>query len=284
MRAHRCGLVVALGAFVALAGCGASPASGGHPRRRRWRCCDGSGGAAGGARSCPVRAAAQGPALPFRRGGWAAWAAAAWARPAAQQAPEPRQAGQRAALARPVAPGAASARRRAVGRRGGRQGWGVWKGRVGCGRRRWWGTGRRLQAPCDGQLSEGRPAVPERDLRRRQRLSRDRLGVDTRQRRLRPRLRLDHRRCAPVVLSGEADAEAVRDRPGGHRLRRSGQLLEIPADASPERDRSEPADTFDVMPGRDAAAWLDEPLVTQAHRVDDTDPAGTAPFPMPPFN
>jgi hypothetical protein len=31
-------------------------------------------------------------------------------------------------------------------------------------------------------------------------------------------------------------------------------------------------------------AWLDEPLVTQQHRVDDTDPAGTAPFPMPPFN
>ena len=31
-------------------------------------------------------------------------------------------------------------------------------------------------------------------------------------------------------------------------------------------------------------AWLDEPLVTQAHRVDDTDPTGTAPFPMPPFN
>ncbi len=31
-------------------------------------------------------------------------------------------------------------------------------------------------------------------------------------------------------------------------------------------------------------AWLDEPLVTQPHRVDDTDPAGTAPFPMPPFN
>ncbi len=31
-------------------------------------------------------------------------------------------------------------------------------------------------------------------------------------------------------------------------------------------------------------AWLDEPLVTQMHRVDDTDPAGTAPFPMPPFN
>ncbi len=31
-------------------------------------------------------------------------------------------------------------------------------------------------------------------------------------------------------------------------------------------------------------AWLDEPLVTQAHRVDDTDPSGTAPFPMPPFN
>jgi hypothetical protein len=31
-------------------------------------------------------------------------------------------------------------------------------------------------------------------------------------------------------------------------------------------------------------AWLGEPLVTQQHRVDDTDPAGTAPFPMPPFN
>jgi hypothetical protein len=31
-------------------------------------------------------------------------------------------------------------------------------------------------------------------------------------------------------------------------------------------------------------AWLDEPLVTQAHRVYDTDPAGTPPFPMPPFN
>jgi hypothetical protein len=31
-------------------------------------------------------------------------------------------------------------------------------------------------------------------------------------------------------------------------------------------------------------AWLDEPLVTQVHRVDDTDPAGTEPFPMPPFN
>jgi hypothetical protein len=30
--------------------------------------------------------------------------------------------------------------------------------------------------------------------------------------------------------------------------------------------------------------WLDEPLVTQAHRVDDTDPTGTPPFPMPPFN
>jgi hypothetical protein len=31
-------------------------------------------------------------------------------------------------------------------------------------------------------------------------------------------------------------------------------------------------------------AWLEEPLVTQAHRVDDTDPTGTPPFPMPPFN
>jgi hypothetical protein len=31
-------------------------------------------------------------------------------------------------------------------------------------------------------------------------------------------------------------------------------------------------------------AWLAEPLVTQAHRVDDTDPTGTPPFPMPPFN
>lgn len=31
-------------------------------------------------------------------------------------------------------------------------------------------------------------------------------------------------------------------------------------------------------------AWLGEPLVTQAHRVDDTDPSGTLPFPMPPFN
>jgi hypothetical protein len=31
-------------------------------------------------------------------------------------------------------------------------------------------------------------------------------------------------------------------------------------------------------------AWLAEPLVTQPHRVDDTDPAGTAPFAMPPFN
>lgn len=31
-------------------------------------------------------------------------------------------------------------------------------------------------------------------------------------------------------------------------------------------------------------SWLAEPLVTQPHRVDDTDPAGTAPFPMPPFN
>lgn len=31
-------------------------------------------------------------------------------------------------------------------------------------------------------------------------------------------------------------------------------------------------------------AWLNEPLVTQMHRVDDTDPTGTAPFPMPPFN
>jgi hypothetical protein len=31
-------------------------------------------------------------------------------------------------------------------------------------------------------------------------------------------------------------------------------------------------------------AWLEEPLVTQKHRVDDTDPEGTPPFPMPPFN
>lgn len=31
-------------------------------------------------------------------------------------------------------------------------------------------------------------------------------------------------------------------------------------------------------------AWLKEPWVTQSHRVDDTDPAGTPPFPMPPFN
>jgi hypothetical protein len=31
-------------------------------------------------------------------------------------------------------------------------------------------------------------------------------------------------------------------------------------------------------------AWLNEPLVTQPHRVDDTDPSGTPPFPMPPFN
>ena len=31
-------------------------------------------------------------------------------------------------------------------------------------------------------------------------------------------------------------------------------------------------------------AWVEEPLVTQKHRVDDTDPEGTPPFPMPPFN
>jgi hypothetical protein len=31
-------------------------------------------------------------------------------------------------------------------------------------------------------------------------------------------------------------------------------------------------------------AWLNEPLVTQTHRVDDTDPAGTPAFAMPPFN
>jgi hypothetical protein len=31
-------------------------------------------------------------------------------------------------------------------------------------------------------------------------------------------------------------------------------------------------------------AWLNEPLVLQQHRVDDTDLAGTAPFLMPPFN
>lgn len=31
-------------------------------------------------------------------------------------------------------------------------------------------------------------------------------------------------------------------------------------------------------------AWLGEPLVVQQHRVDDTDPLGTAPFSMPPFN
>jgi hypothetical protein len=31
-------------------------------------------------------------------------------------------------------------------------------------------------------------------------------------------------------------------------------------------------------------AWLAEPLVTQMHRVDDTDPTGTPPYPMPPFN
>jgi hypothetical protein len=29
-------------------------------------------------------------------------------------------------------------------------------------------------------------------------------------------------------------------------------------------------------------AWLDEPLVTQMHRADDTSP--TTPYPMPPFN
>jgi hypothetical protein len=29
-------------------------------------------------------------------------------------------------------------------------------------------------------------------------------------------------------------------------------------------------------------AWLDEPLVTQTHRADDTSP--TMPYPMPPFN
>jgi hypothetical protein len=31
-------------------------------------------------------------------------------------------------------------------------------------------------------------------------------------------------------------------------------------------------------------SWLDQPLVTQTHRVDDTDPAGTPAFAMPPFN
>ena len=31
-------------------------------------------------------------------------------------------------------------------------------------------------------------------------------------------------------------------------------------------------------------AWLGEPFVTQQHRIDDTDPAGTAAFSMPPFN
>ena len=29
-------------------------------------------------------------------------------------------------------------------------------------------------------------------------------------------------------------------------------------------------------------AWLDEPLVTQMHRADDSSP--TTPYPMPPFN
>ena len=31
-------------------------------------------------------------------------------------------------------------------------------------------------------------------------------------------------------------------------------------------------------------AWLEEPFVTQKHRVDDTDPQGTPAFAMPPFN
>jgi hypothetical protein len=31
-------------------------------------------------------------------------------------------------------------------------------------------------------------------------------------------------------------------------------------------------------------AWLNQPLITQPHRVDDTDPTGTPPFAMPPFN
>jgi hypothetical protein len=31
-------------------------------------------------------------------------------------------------------------------------------------------------------------------------------------------------------------------------------------------------------------AWLAEPLVTQSHRVDDTNPAPVTPYPMPPFN
>jgi hypothetical protein len=29
-------------------------------------------------------------------------------------------------------------------------------------------------------------------------------------------------------------------------------------------------------------AWLDQPMVTQKHRADDSSP--TAPYPMPPFN
>jgi hypothetical protein len=31
-------------------------------------------------------------------------------------------------------------------------------------------------------------------------------------------------------------------------------------------------------------AWLSEPLVTQTHRLDDTNVAPNAPYPMPPFN
>ena len=74
--------------------------------------------------------------------------------------------------------------------------WGVWNGRVGTGWRRWRGD-RRLQAPRDGRISEGRPAVPERDLWRKQRLSRHGFSVDDGQRRLRSRLRLDRRGAHP---------------------------------------------------------------------------------------
>jgi hypothetical protein len=31
-------------------------------------------------------------------------------------------------------------------------------------------------------------------------------------------------------------------------------------------------------------AWLAEPMVTQLHRVDDTNPAGSPAYAMPPFN
>ena len=289
MRAHRCDLLVALVVLVALAGCGASPASDGHA---------GGGSGAGGTASASGGAAGASPLVSGSAGGAGAGVASATGGAAGGMGGRSvgstgGAAGAEAAGGAAGSPGSTGGAAGGVGAMAGGPGSGAAAGGKGGAS----GRGGSGAAGGGGGGVGGGCKLP---------------ATVSFQKDVQPFLSATcggGNGChvidsASTMASGGYDhaydwitagahPSSCPEKPTPKRFEIVMAVIASAAPASCSKSRQMPPQNetganlrtpLTSCQGAMLAAWLDEPLVTQAHRVDDTDPAGTAPFPMPPFN